>query len=83
MRSKSILLFYTVILFTSCAAPTQQATAHPSDFGSLGDFRSLDHDANLHANIHSNFNAYTPEPALPPYGVIDPNIGEKLKAEDE
>lgn len=29
MRSKSILLFFAVILFTSCAAPTQQATVIP------------------------------------------------------
>jgi hypothetical protein len=34
---------------------------HPSDFGSLGDFRSLDRDANpnSHINADSHYNAQT------------------------
>ena len=74
MRSKSIFLFLAAILLTSCAAPTQQATVIPQTSEALTATPTS-------APTSIPTSTYTPEPALPEYGVIDPNIGEKLKAE--
>ncbi len=73
-REKEIIVFLAAILLTSCAAPTPPATATAFP-------------TSTHMPIQTSTptpiptSTYTPEPALPSYGVIDPNIGEKLKAE--
>ena len=74
MPSKRQIVFLAAILLTSCAAPTPPATATAFP-------------TSTHMPIQTSTptpiptSTYTPEPALPSYGVIDPNIGEKLKAE--
>ena len=74
MPSKRQIIFLAAILLTSCAAPTPPATATAFP-------------TSTHMPIQTSTptpiptSTYTPEPALPSYGVIDPNIGEKLKAE--
>ena len=80
MRSKSRFLFLAAILLTSCAAPTQQATFIPqtSEVSKTSEVLTAT-TTSTPTSILTSTN--TPEPALPDYGVIDPNIGEKLKAE--
>ncbi|MBE7536113.1 MAG: hypothetical protein HS124_10345 [Anaerolineales bacterium] len=73
MPSTRQIIFLAVILLSSCAAPTQQATVIPQTSEVL-----TPTPTSMPASIPTSTN--TPEPTLPSYGVIDPNVGEKLQA---
>ena len=80
MPSKRQIIFLAAILLTSCAAPTPQATVIPqtSEVSETSEVLTAT-PTSTPTSIPTSTN--TPEPAFPSYGVIDPNVGEKLMAE--
>ena len=72
MPSKRSIIFLAAILLTSCAAPTPPATVTPIPPPTV---------TPTHTPAPTATITLTPTPSLPAYGVIDPNVGEKLMAE--
>ena len=80
MPSKRQIIFLAAILLTSCAAPTPPATVIPQT-SEVSETSEVLTATPTSAPTSIPTSTQTPEPTLPSYGVIDPNIGEKLKAE--